>query len=147
MSNIGGGKSKQSLVLCGLGAGGFECMFLPGLLLILTSLVALAQTGGETVGIPWTGSAGVTQTVTEIMAQDRNLPIQSSLQPRQSDEGRLIPNRKNLGQYGGSPRSSQSASNSPSSGGETSLINTQNVGANFLAVQFGTESGFVPPDS
>jgi len=147
MSNIGGGKSRQSLVLGGLRASGFGRVFLPGLLLFLTSLVALAQTGGEAPGIPWTGSAGVTQTVMEIMAQDRNLPIQSSLQPRQSDEGRLIPNRKNLGQFGSSPRSSQSSSNSPSSGGETPLINTQNVGANFLAVQFGTESGFVPPDS
>src|SRR6476619_616113 len=102
MNNIGVGRSKQSLALCGFGAGPFRIGLFLGLLIFWASSAARAQTGGETVGIPWTGSAGVTQTVTEIMAQDRNLPVQSSLQPRQSDEGRLIPNRKNLGQFGGS---------------------------------------------
>src|SRR6185295_13464040 len=90
-NNIGGGKSKRSLVLRRFGL--FRSGLIPGLLLFWAFLTARAQTGGETVGIPWTGSAGVTQTVAEIMAQDRNLPVQSSLQPRQSDEGQLVPNR------------------------------------------------------
>jgi len=147
MSNIGGGKSKQFLSLPGYCNVEFGGGLLVGILILSSSLAGRAQTGGETVGVPWTGSAGMTQTVTEIMAQDRNLPVQSSLQPRQSDEGRLIPNRKNLGQFGGSRKSSQSPSNSPPAGDETSLIGAQSVGANFLAVQFGSESPYVPPDS
>src|SRR3954463_16562938 len=71
-------------------------------LICFAALSSLAQSAGEEVGIPWTGSPGVTETISDIMANDKNLPLQSSMQPAESDEGRLLPNRSNLK---GNPRS------------------------------------------
>ena len=61
-------------------------------------MLALAQAvpPGDELGIPWTGEPGVTETVADIMSHDRNLPLQSYFKPAQGDEGRLLPNRKNL---------------------------------------------------
>jgi len=99
----------------------------------------------DQVGIPWTGQSGVTETVSEIMARDKNLPLQSSLQPAQSDEGRLLPNRKNLQQYSPSPHISQSPAETTNLTA-SALVNPQSLGVSFIAAQI-SESGYIPPDS
>src|SRR5436309_768516 len=84
--------------------GGFCAATLPRFFFIylafsLTASFVVAQTApeGDVVGIPWNGQPGVAETVSNIMARTKNLPLQSYLQPAQSDEGRLIPNRQTLG--------------------------------------------------
>src|SRR6266702_606791 len=110
-------------------------------------LLALSPAAADEIGIPWTGQPGVTETVTDIMARYKNLPLQSSMQPAQSDEGRLLPNRQNLAQYSLSPRVSRyPATSSASSAEATALITSQSIGSTFLGAQL-SEAGFVPPDS
>src|SRR5438477_4983170 len=77
------------------------------------AFLLIAQAGADEVGIPWTGESGVTESVSDIMGREKNLPLQSVLQPAQSDEGRLLPNRKNLAAYWSSPRLSRSPAISP----------------------------------
>src|SRR5207245_7367272 len=78
------------------------------LLVWLIPVVCLAQSaaGDGTVGVPWIGGPGVTETVAAIMARDKNLPVQSGMKPRQTDAGRLLPNRENLRHNPLSPRAS-----------------------------------------
>src|SRR6266571_8444697 len=68
------------------------------LLVWLIPIVCLAQSaaGDGTVGVPWNGGPGVTETVADIMARDKNLPVQSGMKPGVADAGRLLPNRRNL---------------------------------------------------
>src|SRR5437588_6797384 len=75
------------------------------------TLLISVRAGADEVGIPWSGPSGVTESVSEIMARQKNLPLQSVLQPAQSDQGRLVPNRKNLAPYSASPRVSHFPSN------------------------------------
>ncbi len=79
------------------------------LLVGLIPVVCLAQSaaGDGMVGVPWNGGPGVTETVEAIMARDKNLPVQSGMKPRQTDAGRLLPNRKNLRHNPQSPRVSR----------------------------------------
>src|SRR5713226_5919674 len=55
------------------------------LLVGLIPVVCLAQStaGDGTVGVPWNGGPGATETVAAIMARDKNLPVQSGMKPRQ----------------------------------------------------------------
>ena len=107
---------------------------------------AQTSTDAEQVGVPSTGSPGITETISDIMARAKNLPLQSYLKPAQSDEGRLLPNRKNLEQYLGSPRVSHWPAVPAGPVAESLLVNAQSVGASFLGAQI-SESGFIPPDS
>src|SRR5947208_3226576 len=99
-------------------------------------LLTLSPAPADEIGIPWTGQPGVTETVTDIMARDKQLPLQSSMQPAQSDEGRLLPNRQNLAQYSLSPRVSRyPATSSAPPADATTLITPQSVGSTFLGAQ------------
>lgn len=111
--------------------------------LLLAISPALAD---DEIGIPWTGQTGVTETVTNIMARNKQLPLQSSLQPAQSDEGRLLPNRKNLGQNSFSPNSSRYPVSAAAPVEASAFITPQSIGTSFLGAQL-SESGFIPPDS
>src|SRR5260221_11054716 len=64
----------------------------------LIPVVCLAQSGAGdgTGGVAWNGGPGATETVAAIMARDKNLPVQSGMKPRQTDAGRLLPDRRNL---------------------------------------------------
>src|SRR5260370_24917104 len=79
------------------------------LLVGLIPVVCLAQSaaGDGAVGVPWNGGPGATETVAAIMARDKNLPVQSGMKPRQTDAGRLLPDRKNLRHNSQSPHASQ----------------------------------------
>jgi hypothetical protein len=111
-----------------------------------SALLLIAQAGADEVGIPWTGPPGVTQSVSEIMARQKDLPLQSLLQPAQSDEGRLLPNRKNMLQYSSSPGGSRFPADPSPALASAQFINPQSVGASFLGAQL-SESGFIPPDT
>ena len=118
----------------------------------LIPVICLAQSaaGDGTVGVPWNGGPGVTETVAAIMARDKNLPVQSGMKPRQTDAGRLLPNRKNLRPNPQSPRVSQwPPRDAVSAAGLAAVSNPlapQVAGVSFLGGQL-SESGFVPPDT
>src|SRR6266567_2140778 len=118
----------------------------------LAPVVGLGQSAAAdgTVGAPWNGGPGVTETVAAIMARDKNLPIQSGMKPGAADAGRLLPNRKNLRQNPLSPRVSQWPTRDAASAAGTAAVSEplapQVAGVSFLGGQL-SESGFVPPDT
>ena len=119
---------------------------------LLPAISVSAQIGlpEDELGIPSSLGPGRSETVSEIMARDKNLPLPSYLKPGQSDQGRLLPNRHNLSEHPASPHSSawpagpKASSSGPSS--EIPLVNAQSLGVSFLGAQI-SEAGFIPPDS
>src|ERR1043166_9424961 len=118
--------------------------------LVFSMMVATLRPTADEVGIPSTGDPGVTETVSEIMGRQKNVPLQSYLKPGQSDEGRLLPDRKNFPKDPASPRVAQhppsGKAGSPAPSIDAPLITAQSVGVSFLGAQI-SESGFIPPDS
>jgi len=99
----------------------------------------------ETVGVPWTGEPGITETVAEIMARERLAPkvaagrpratkneidLRKLLPPRRAPGGMAVPRWPMLGRALAAPRP----------------FNPQAVGTTFLGIQL-SEAGFIPPDS
>src|SRR5260221_3349467 len=76
------------------GALAFRTGFLVWMLIPSAPPPTAAQTPGdaEELGNPWTGSPAVVETVSDIMARVKHLPLQSQMQPSQGDRGRLLPN-------------------------------------------------------
>jgi hypothetical protein len=95
---------------------------------------------GATVGIPWHGAPGVTETVAQIMARERSIPQKSS-----APKSRV---RRRAPRPIAAPKSSQPVS--PIVPAAASLAparnNPQPIGTSFLGVQI-SESGFYPPDT
>jgi len=52
-------------------------------------------TADDTVGVPWTGSAGTTETVAQIMAREKQLPPQANAAARQAHR-RLVPSHRKV---------------------------------------------------
>ena len=119
---------------------------LAGVLSICVPLLMPALARGEdTVGVPWTGQPGITETVAEIMARERLAPKVAASGPRPSkpeiEYRRVQPLRHNPAAPA-VPRwpmvGSKFAAPQP--------YNPQTVGTSFLGAQL-SESGFIPPDS
>jgi uncharacterized repeat protein (TIGR01451 family) len=100
----------------------------------------------ETVGVPWTGEPGITETVAEIMARERLAPKVTAGRPRSTkneiDLRKLLPRRQATGGMA-VPRwpmlDRALAAPRP--------FNPQAVGTSFLGAQLFPDSGFIPPDS
>src|SRR5260221_7702152 len=93
-----------------------------------------AQTAGdaEELGNPWTGSPAVVETVSDIMARDKHLPLQSQMQPSQGDGGRLLPNiNRTLDPGSASLQGSPGLTGGPLVGAAISPFGPQNVGVSF----------------
>src|SRR3989442_224962 len=122
------------------------------LLVWLIPAVCLAQSaaGDGTVGVPWNGGPGVTETVAAIMARDKKLPVQSGMKSGQTDAGRLLPNRKNLRHNPLSPRVAQwpprAALSAAGPATVSEPLSPQIAGVSFLGARL-SESGFVSPDT
>ncbi|HEV2473816.1 MAG TPA: hypothetical protein VGS41_14160, partial [Chthonomonadales bacterium] len=121
----------------------------------------LAQAGrqGDTVGQPWIGQNGITETVNQIMAREAGLAPLRNLMPRPADP-LVVENREGLPENPASPETSQwpvpvggpqpiiSGSFTRGAGktGGRRTYNPQPVGVTFLGAQQ-SESPYVPPDS
>lgn len=92
----------------------------------------------DTTGIPWTGPAGVTETVDEIMAREKRAGPTEHAQPRELKKRAL----RNFSARSQSPFSPLSPQSAPA--GEA--FSPQPVGVSFLGARL-ADSGFVPPDS
>jgi uncharacterized repeat protein (TIGR01451 family) len=109
---------------------------------------AAARAADETtVGVPWTGSPGVTETVADIMERERLAPPRpfALSQVREThpeiDLRKLLPPRQ--------PRPAPAVSQWPPTAITRSLptpYTPQTVGTSFLGARL-SESGFIPPDS
>ncbi|HEU0040106.1 MAG TPA: hypothetical protein VFR76_12615, partial [Verrucomicrobiae bacterium] len=105
----------------------------------------------DTVGVPWTGPAGTTETVAQIMAREKKLPPQANAAARQARRRLLPPHRKPAEDDGGEaegpiavfvPPGQNNRPANPQGG----PFLPQTVGTGFLGAQL-SESGFIPPDS
>jgi hypothetical protein len=92
----------------------------------------------DTVGIPWTGAPGVTETVDEIMAREKRMGPTEHAQPRQLKK-RALRNFSARSQSPFSPLLPQAAP-------QAEAFSPQVAGVSFRAARL-AESGFVPPDS
>jgi uncharacterized repeat protein (TIGR01451 family) len=114
------------------------------LFLFPTSALAADET---TVGVPWTGPPGVTETVSDIMERERVAPQGPFAASQVRETHRKLDPRKTL-----PPRRTRPApavSQWPPAGPARALpppYNPQTVGTSFLGAQL-SESGFIPPDS
>ena len=115
------------------------------LALILARAAEARQSTPEAGSQPWTGDAGVTRLVSDIMAAD----AAKSAEPRVSKlrGARLKLERRGLGNALGAPTSPiWPPSRTPLAAAATGPLLPQTVGSSFLAVQ-SSESPFIPPDS
>jgi hypothetical protein len=110
----------------------------------LASPSGRAGEGGETVGVPWTGAPGISETVAEIMAREAEAARgpQRAPRPARPPHRRLAPLRTHP--------SSPAVSSWPVR--EASLaapLSPQPVGLSFKAISLRSphESSFIPPDS
>ena len=111
----------------------------------VTSLCA--SPAGDTSGVVWHGSRGITEDVGKIMGREEVSPKGAQLPGVRAAHRRAIPQRT-LAHNPQAPAVSQwpvPSPSSPDSGNPTPLV-PQTVGASFLGIQL-FESGYIPPDS
>ena len=104
----------------------------------------------QTVGVPWTGPPGVTETVSEMMARERKLPPRARGSPREPGpdfkiDRTHLPQNPNSPWVASWPATAQPVLSTAVSG--TGPLAPQAVGTSFLGAQFSDTIGFVPPDS
>lgn len=109
-----------------------------------------AQSDGQIIGTPWTGEAGIRETVEQIMARDR--VTLARIRERDPEPKRQRPDRRDLPQ---NPEALSGLQWPPLAEAETPLTETdrkamtaaaQTVGLNFTGVTLGETSSF-PPDT
>ena len=105
---------------------------------------ALVNQNGEIVGIPWTGKPGVSETVEQIMAREKQHRQYEWSELRETrPEPRVPKHEKSENPNAPSISRWPSLTNLPPSAGP--ILNPQTIGTTFLANQ-SSESGFIPPD-
>ena len=119
----------------------FSLLPLWSALAITTQLPQTAM--ADTVGTPWAGSAGVTESVTTINARADKKAKEGKLVERHHP--RLRPNRHGLPQNPNSPKSALQA-NAPLTPSTPGPLAAQSVTTNFLGPTL-TDTGSFPPDS
>lgn len=126
---------------------GFVFAIVAVLLALAGSVRVNAQgptSGPVTVGKPWRGAPGVTQTVAQVMQRNKNAPVGATRSLR------VTPRRVRSRNVPPAPGSAAAQlSRPPVPNGATRVLapnNPQTVGTNFLAAQL-SESGYIPPDS
>ncbi len=103
----------------------------------------LQKAEGETVGVPWTGEKGITETSSQIMARERATASNpSKLHPQKP---RLRANRENLKQNPASPAVAQFPNN-PTSDKTISPNSPQTPGTEFTGATL-ADTGAFPPDT
>jgi len=119
-----------------------------------TSTVAAVTSDGSTVGVPWVGSPGITETVAQIMARQSAIDRAGPRSIHTPDKPKLhYPDRHGLPQNPDSPRvrrwplpdveDSRPPDAEPGGGPRA----PQPAGTSFLGAQISDTSGVVPPDS
>ncbi len=103
-----------------------------------------AVVGSEVLGTPWTGSAGITETVDQIMARDSLTPklAAGTIIARPEPKG---PDRRSFPNDPDSPATSGWPVLAPGVGASLPYL-PQTVGVNFLGIDL-NEAGYIPPDS
>ncbi len=109
---------------------------------------------GETVGTPWTGMKGVTETVDEIMQRDAMLPPDrrspQRIQVRDAetpDHPKLVnPLAPAVSQWPPAAPTSKAREGQGHGGHSSPPYSPQTIGTNFLGIVV-AEGGFVPPDT
>ena len=124
--------SRFTLLLLAL-ALGISCVSIP--------------TFADTVGEPWTGNAGVTETVDQIMAREGQAPAIAQRVGVRETHRRPVPAAVPIDDASAAPVSQSPAPQPTASGnvGERLLV-PQTVGTSFLGTQL-SEAGFIPSDS
>src|SRR6266404_6470111 len=112
------------------------------------SLTAKAAPAGDTPGVPWQGSYGITQSVDKIMAAEEEDQRSPQTFAFRTTHRRSVPARS-LQHNPLSPAVSQWPVGSPSSSGagSPSPFIPQIVGSSFLGAQISDTLGYIPPDS
>ena len=116
---------------------------LPACLAALSTLLVPRAWGQETVGVPWTGPAGVTETVDQIMERQRRAPRPP--RPREVspevDLRALLPPRQSV------PAPAVSQWPPLARAVPTRPYNPQAIGTSFLGIQLSDTAFAIPPDS
>ena len=102
------------------------------------------STGADVVGVPWTGEAGVTETVATINARSAQKAKEGK--PVARIHQRLRPNRHGLPQHPQSPQAPLVA-NTPLTPSTPGPLAPQTVGTNFLGPTLADTGYLFPPDS
>jgi PKD repeat protein len=110
-----------------------------------------SATAEDTVGVPWTGPAGTTESIAQIMAREKQLSPKANAAARETHRRLMAPEPKPADKGGGEaegltavfvpPGQNNQPANLPSG-----PFSPQVVGTGFLGAQL-SESGYIPPDS
>jgi uncharacterized repeat protein (TIGR01451 family) len=117
---------------------------LPTCLAALSTLLAARARAQETVGVPWTGPEGVTETVDQIMERQRRAPVDRSRVREASPEmdlRKLLPPRQSV------PAPAVSQWPPLARAIPARPYNPQAIGTSFLGIQLSDTAFAIPPDS
>ncbi|HSS44958.1 MAG TPA: hypothetical protein VLO07_06415, partial [Thermoanaerobaculia bacterium] len=100
-------------------------------------------TAGETIGVPWSGERGITETVAQIMERERHapaIPVGPAREIKPRFDLKRLPRKQNPS----APAVSQWPPAEGQNKGAVLPDNPQAAGTSFLGTRF-AESGFYPP--
>lgn len=100
----------------------------------------------ETVGVPWTGERGITETVEQIMQREALMAPLSAGKHREA-EGPFVPNNPDRRQNPDSPLVSQWPRTTREVSSTESLLSPQTLGTSFKTISISEAFGFIPPDT
>ncbi len=114
-------------------------------------VAAQGPVGGPTVGQPWRGAPGITETVAQIMERERNAPLAAPAAVRAVPLGRSLHRKSPRAANPAAPQTAQASTPQASTSNRlpSAPNNPQPIGTSFLGAEY-SESGpppLVPPDS
>ncbi len=111
-------------------------------------VAAQGPVGGPTVGQPWRGAPGITETVAQIMERERNAPPAAPAAVRAVPLGRSVHRKSPRAANLAAPQAAQASTPQASTSNRlpSAPNNPQPVGTSFLGAQL-SESVLIPPDS
>ncbi len=111
-------------------------------------VAAQGPVGGPTVGQPWRGAPGITETVAQIMERERNAPPAAPAAVRAVPLGRSVHRKSPRAANLAAPQAAQASTPQASTSNRlpSAPNNPQPVGTSFLGAQL-SESSYKPPDS